>query len=703
MYTVLDIETTVDKSVSKGGDPSPYNKNNALVSVGYETSKGEVDYLFFFLNGQPTDEAWDNHKKLQEVLDRTDVLVGHNLKFDLSWLLECSFTYDKAVYDTKLWEYVSAKGMKTSTTLQDSVIKYGIEPKKDILSEYLAQGINTDCIPRAELEEYGRHDVSITHQLYRMQREITKNSEDHRFMAKAVQLSNDFLPVLVDLERTGIKIDIEALTEIEAEYAKEEEALTTVLKALVYDVMGDNQINLSSSEQMSEVVYGFRVNDKEKWAEIFNLGTEVRNGVEKKKYTRKYTNSKLVEIIRNNCTPLYKQEANQCETCKGTGYIRKVKKDGTPFKKDNKCTSCGGCGLIFTTLPDRAGFRIKPLDGFEFPSAATGGFSTSGDVLSMLVARIETKARKTQLDLKALDFLTAIQRLNAISTYRTTFCEGIRRGTREDGLLHTTFNQTVAATGRLTSTNPNFQNLPRANNFPIRKVIVSRFKDGYIVGCDLAQLEFRYAAILANDAQAKKDILDKVDIHSYTAQILTEAGQPTTRQEAKASTFKPLYGGSSGTEAERTYYDAFKKKYAGISAWQLSLAEEALANKQTRTPTHRIYAYPFAKRNRDSISPFTQIVNYPVQGGATGDLLPVIMINLSRRMKHLKSKLILTVHDDIAADVHPEEKEVVLQCFRDAFADVYKDMKERYNMDIDIPIDYELSIGSNWLNKVKIN
>ena len=96
-------------------------------------------------------------------------------------------------------------------------------------------------------------------------------------------------------------------------------------------------------------------------------------------------------------------------------------------------------------------------------------------------------------------------------------------------------------TGRLSSSKPNFQNMPRGDKFPIKKAIQSRFENGEIIEVDFAQLEFRVAAFLSQDKQAMSDIQNGVDVHQITADIIG-----CDRQNAKAHTFKPLYGGMMG-------------------------------------------------------------------------------------------------------------------------------------------------------------
>ena len=102
--------------------------------------------------------------------------------------------------------------------------------------------------------------------------------------------------------------------------------------------------------------------------------------------------------------------------------------------------------------------------------------------------------------------------------------------------------QCVTSTGRLSSRNPNFQNMPRGGTFPVRKVVVSRWQGGYILEGDYSQLEFRVAGFLSKDQKVYEDVKNHVDVHAYTASILG-----VSRQDAKTDTFKPLYGGLMGT------------------------------------------------------------------------------------------------------------------------------------------------------------
>ena len=133
--------------------------------------------------------------------------------------------------------------------------------------------------------------------------------------------------------------------------------------------------------------------------------------------------------------------------------------------------------------------------------------------------------------------------------------------------------------------------MPRGDKFPVKRVIQSRWENGQILEVDFAQLEFRTAVFLAQDEQGMQDIADGIDVHQYTADIIG-----VSRQDAKAHTFKPLYGGVTGTEDEKRYYTKFLEKYKDIKTWHDKLQTEAIRFKQIKLPTGREYAFPYAER-----------------------------------------------------------------------------------------------------------
>jgi DNA polymerase-1 len=245
------------------------------------------------------------------------------------------------------------------------------------------------------------------------------------------------------------------------------------------------------------------------------------------------------------------------------------------------------------------------------------------------------------------------------------------------------------------------QNMPRGQTFPVKKVFVSRWKNGKILEADFAQLEFRAAAYLSQDGVAIEEVSTGFDVHAYTAKVITDAGQPTDRQTAKAHTFAPLYGatGFGRTRAEAAYYEHFNEKYKGVAAWHSRLAKEALETQKIRTPSGREFLFPdVVRKSSGRVSHFTQIKNYPVQSFATADIVPLVLIHIDDLLKDMQSCIVNTVHDSIVIDVHPDEEERVINVINETNR-VLKDLiARRWGIEFNVPLLLESKIGPNWLD-----
>ena len=678
MITVLDVETSFQIKDGKV-DPLPFNPDNKLVSIGIN------DEYYFFSHNHKEFGVKTNHKKVQDTLDKTKLLIGHNIKFDLVWLLESGFKYDGKLYDTMIGEYVLLRGMRKPLSLKDICKRRSISQKSDAVDQYMKDKVSFENIPIDIIEEYGRQDVVSTRALFDAQMADFKK-ESNRPLLKSVKMMNEFLPVLGNMEMNGINVDINALDKVEQEFKEEFGRLANEIKRIIWEKMGDTPINPSSTEQLSWLIYSKKVIDKKKWTEMFNIGMD--KFTKRKKRRPVLSRTRFRDAVVNNTVVLKKTTARQCSTCSGKGTVQKTKVNGDLYKNLSKCSICLGEGVVYLELSRTAGFNQFPIGVSE---VAEGGFRTDSGTLK----RLSMYARG---DLK--EFVDIIIRYNAIGTYLNTFVNGIRDHVNEDSILHPKFMQCVTATARLSSRDPNFQNQPRGTTFPIRKVITSRFKDGQIMEVDFAQLEFRTAVFLAQDKQGMEDIDNGVDVHQFTANTIG-----VTRQEAKAHTFKPLYGGMSGTEDQKRYYKAFLEKYKDIAKWHENLQSNAIEFKKIKLPSGREYSFPYAQRQAWGGSSYsTQIKNYPVQGFATADIVPVACINVYNLMKEakVKSLMINTVHDSIVIDTHPEEIETMVAILKKGTENVIDSLHNFYNVEFNVPLDTDIKIGYNWLDMNKI-
>jgi len=497
-----------------------------------------------------------------------------------------------------------------------------------------------------------------------------------------LRLSLEMTNVLAHIEQNGIKINKTTLAEIREEYEQELFQLERRLNELAANAMGDTPVNLDSPDDRSMLMYSCKVADKKEWAVLFNLGHEMRGATRKPKMRRRMSRAEFKGYVLRETDVVYKTVGSQCSHCKGKGRYNPLKKDGTVGKAVRICRPCDGKGVVYESTGEVAGFKMVPRDTFD---VAAGGFKTDKETLEDMSLSLRGDAR---------EFAQSYIRYSALRTYLRSFVEGMENNMDSNGFIHTEFMQCVTATGRLSSRNPNFQNMPRGSTFAIRRAVESRFEGGQILEGDYSQLEFRVAGYLANDDGILNDVEAGTDVHSYTASVIG-----CTRQEAKAHTFKPLYGGVSGTEDQQRYYRAFKEKYRGVTNWHKELQKDAVTKKEITLPSGRQYAFPDAKWTEwGTATNRTAICNYPVQGFATADLLPMALVKLHHDMRDMQSVICNTVHDSIVIDVYPGEEQQCIEVMSKAMLCLPQETKRRYNKEYSMPVGIELKMGKNWLD-----
>ena len=688
MKIILDVENTTTKRDGKL-HLDPFEPDNSLTLVGVQDHLSDDSRVFVFnhLEKEITDDS--AYGELKDILSKTTLLVGHNLQHDLQWLWSCGFHYDGDIFDTMLGDYILQRGQKGSVSLENCAIRYNLDMKKsDTLKDYFRRGYQTDEIPLEELSKYLRQDLMVTKALYwRLLEEYDKPEANS--LTNVRDVTNKVCKTLTRMYMNGFNIDKKALQEVREDFESELISIEQRLNAQVKELMGDTPINLNSPEQVSQVIYSRILYDKKRWAVAFDSVA---------------SKDDFKQAVKDNSAMMVKTKASICKTCNGKGKIHKKKKDGTPFAKPNRCPECDTRGYTLTKIKQMAGLGFFPPSK-EWVSA--NGFSTSKGNLEHLITIAKTKEMKV-----AETFLTDLKRQSAISSYLSAFVDGIEHYTKKDGMLHVSLTQHVTATGRFSGRNPNMQNMPRGGTFPVKKVFISRWNSpefgmkGKILEADFAQLEFRVAALLSQDKVAMQEVSTGFDVHSYTAKIITEAGQPTSRQEAKAHTFAPLYGatGYGRTKAEAEYYTHFMDKYRGIAKWHKKLGDEAINLGRIKIPSGRQYAFPDVER-RASGTPthFTMIKNYPVQGFATGDIVPIVLLEIEKRLEAYKSMLVNSVHDSVVLDVHPLEEATVLRIIDEVNKNLKSIVESHFDIDVNVPLLLESKIGNNWLDVKDVN
>lgn len=268
--------------------------------------------------------------------------------------------------------------------------------------------------------------------------------------------------------------------------------------------------------------------------------------------------------------------------------------------------------------------------------------------------------------------------------------------------------QAVVQTGRLASSgipvifegmkkakSVQLQNIPRE----YKSLFWSGQEDWFVMEADSSQLEFRVAVEMGGpDPVGYEEVASGVDIHSFTAKVITEAGEPTTRQGAKEKTFRPLYGGSSGTPAVRAYCEFFKKKYVGISSTQRTWTLKCLDKGWFRTPYGMQFYFPDTKMMRSGhVTNMQSIYNYPVQGYATGEIIPIALVYFWHRVRGKNIKPFVTIHDSIVSRVHKDSVQEAQDIAKQALTlDVYAYLRVVYKTEFKTPLGLGIKVARNW-------
>ena len=319
------------------------------------------------------------------------------------------------------------------------------------------------------------------------------------------------------------------------------------------------------------------------------------------------------------------------------------------------------------------------------------GYSTDVEVLEKL-------KDKHPIIEKILDYRQLVK-LN--STYAQGLMSHINEKT---GKIHTRFHQTVTATGRLSSTEPNLQNIPTRTDLgkKIRKVFKAE-KGKILIDSDYSQIELRVLAHISNDEIMIKAFNENQDIHTICASqifnVPIEKVSKQLRSRAKAVNFGIVYGISDFGLSEQTgidikeakkYIEQYLEKYSGIKKYMDNIAEQAKIKGYTETMFGRRRYIPEIKSNNYMVKKFGEraAMNTPIQGTAA-DIMKIAMIKVYNRIKaeNLKSNIILQIHDELLVEAPLEEEEEMKKILQEEMESAAK---------LSVPLKVEIERGNSW-------
>ncbi|MEW6412819.1 MAG: DNA polymerase I [Candidatus Zixiibacteriota bacterium] len=363
---------------------------------------------------------------------------------------------------------------------------------------------------------------------------------------------------------------------------------------------------------------------------------------------------------------------------------------------------------------DNLKIEIYKIAGGEFNINSTQQLShILFEKLNLPTKGKTTKKTGYSTDVKVLEELAEIHPFpKLILEYRQltkltgTYIDAIPRLVNpRTGRVHTSFNQTIAATGRLSSTDPNLQNIPvrTEEGRQIRKAFIPADNDHVLLVADYSQIELRILAHYSEDKGLIKAFRDKEDIHARTAAevygVDIKKVTPQMRRAAKTANFAVIYGVSAFGLSQQTeldlgeskeFIDTYFERYPGIRQYMDSMKRIAREQGYVTTLFNRRRYLPEITSKNFNVRQFAEriAINTPIQGTAA-DMIKVAMIKIHKNMASMKSRMVLQVHDELVFDAHKSELDDLRQLVKDGMEKAVK---------LKVPIVADLGVGDNWLD-----
>ncbi|WP_234121489.1 DNA polymerase I [Clostridium hydrogenum] len=319
------------------------------------------------------------------------------------------------------------------------------------------------------------------------------------------------------------------------------------------------------------------------------------------------------------------------------------------------------------------------------------GYSTNAEVLEKLLDKHP--------------IVEKIMYYRQVTKLYSTYVEGLKQVVDKDNKIHSSFNQTVTTTGRLSSTEPNLQNIPIKSEMgrEIRKAFVPENNDSVILSADYSQIELRVLAHIADDENLINAFKHHSDIHTKTAsevfKVPIDEVTPRMRSNAKAVNFGIVYGISDFSLAQdlkiskkeaKSYIDTYFERYPNVKKYLKDIVEQGQKDTFVSTIMNRIRYIPEINASNKMVKSFGErlAMNTPIQGSAA-DLIKLAMVNVYKRLNSLKlkSKLILQVHDELILNVYKDELNEVEEIVKNEMEKV-KELK--------VPLEVDINVGDTW-------
>jgi DNA polymerase I-like protein with 3'-5' exonuclease and polymerase domains len=657
----------IDTETTKKPNHFPWRSGFQLCMISCSDYRGKKHTFWFFHSDLIAPNTNATLVKLQRLIDQHDMVAAHNMKFDLN-VLRNHLRFPK-LWCTMVGEYLLNYHSNSGLSLAKVAPRYGLSDKLDKVKTMWDAGFETYEIPMSLLQEYCEDDAEKARKIAEMQ--YTRMHAAG--LMKTMRLQMEWLDILSEMECNGVLWDMEYAKELVRKYDKYLNIIDKAIDKFIKPYCEGHDINLSSNDELSALLYGGTIIRREKVPVLKTKNIKVRMP-----YVFTYKDGRKVIKVKWN-------------DHKDTSVIR----------------------MVFRDVPyDLKGIGFKPLPKSEVKKSTEERpyYAIDKSTLSQLTIHTRYQSVIIQLLLKR----------SAIYKVRTTFANditktGLIHKVTNDGKLHTNYNQTVTATGRLSSSDPNSQNLPRGNTSPIKRCIIPTL-DG-IMNADLSQIEWRVPAQLSQDKTMISEINSGVDQHIAACVDLmglpfvskADPASKKNRDHAKTFNFRMIYGGTEYGFFKDPNMPRFKlrkwgniiksffKKYSGLYNWQQRNIKTVIQGDGTLVlPTGR--RFKFRPTGWGGKYNEREIKNYPVQGMAGGDILPLAAVIIRKKMRKggFVSKMILTVHDSIVFDYKESEKKDLAKLCLNVFSNLPKYIKQYWGIDWIVNLEGECEIGENY-------
>jgi len=644
-FVSIDVETTLngDENVGKA---HPMHPDNRIVLFGMQRG------LLPLVSSKSDMFALDLSKII--TAKTGTIFCGHNLSFDLLYLYGEDFAFKQyfqacKIWDTQLAEYILTGQRCKFSSLDELSLKYGLPVKDDKIKKYFEAGIGSDKIPSGELVPYLEQDLSNTLIIAEKQWDFAEAQGQLRLIYSQMEA----LHATTEMMFNGLHIDKKVL----ADYTVE------VVNSFV-----KSKLDLEDMKCVEDI------GSPKQWSQFFFGG--------KKKVKMK----ELVGLYKN-----------------GKNKYKLVEKDVVILPR-----------ITYTPDSDKIG--------------KTGQVSVDDTVLKEILDNTASTDVKTVVN----GLLKYRELSKQLSTYVTGLSNHIiDQGPGKPAFIHGKLNHTATVTGRLSSTSPNLQNI---SNNPIKQIFTSRFENGYLVEMDFNQLEVAALAHVTGDGNLIKDISSGTDIHSILYKDMF--GRMPTKEERKpfkARTFQLIYGagpkaiskqaGCSLEEAKK-FVDTFYRRYPGVGMWHEGFAimvdrdARHLHDREEMLEKFRTYMYQSETGRRYMFSEYyneetwsskmysfspTELKNYPIQGLATGDIVPMMLGVIFRKLIGRDDvKMVNTIHDSILFDVKEESIVDFILDIQEVLLETHTYFEKTFKAPLALKLKAGASYGRNWFNMEEV-